>query len=87
MKACRRFLSKTVHVHLKDLDDKGEGLCVNGKTAKSVPIGDGIIPVYDIIDCLKSSGYDSYLTIEVNHDRDMLAAISRSLFNLVDRIK
>ena len=81
MEACRKFTDKTVHVHLKDLDDKGKGLCVNDREAKSIAIGDGIIPVYDIVNHLESNGYDGYYTIEINHNSDVISAISKSLAN------
>ncbi len=80
--ACRHFASRIVHVHLKDIDDTLDGLCVNGKTARSVPIGEGILPIYDVINVLLKDGYDSFFTIEINHNRDMLSSISRSLNNL-----
>lgn len=82
MEACRRFSSRTVHVHLKDIDDRLDGICVNGKTARSVAIGEGILPLYDVIDLLTNKGYDSFYTIEINHNEEMLSSILRSLNNL-----
>lgn len=84
--ACRRFASRTMHVHLKDIDDTLDGICVNGRTARSVPIGDGILPLYDVIKLLKKDGYNSAFTVEINHDKDMLPAILRSLNNLSSNI-
>lgn len=82
MEACRRFADRTVHVHLKDLDDKDTGLTVNGKTCRSVAIGDGILPIYDAVNYLNSEGYTGVYTIEINHNKDMLPAILKSLDNL-----
>lgn len=82
MTACKTFADKTLHVHLKDLDEKGEGLTVCGKTARSVAIGDGSLPVYEAIRHLNENGYDKVFTVEINHGTGILAAILKSLENL-----
>ncbi len=84
--ACKEFADKTVHVHLKDLDDNGTGLTVCGKTVQSVAIGDGILPIYEAIKHLGANGYDGALTIEINHDSGILESVEKSLENLRNNI-
>ena len=85
--ACKKFSDRTVHVHLKDLDDKGTGLTVCGKTVRSVAIGDGILPIYEAIEHLAANGYDGALTIEINHNSEILESVEKSLENLKNNIK
>ena len=80
--ACKEFADRKVHVHLKDLDDKGTGLTVCGKTVQSVAIGDGMLPIYEAIEHLGTNGYDGALTIEINHDSGILESVEKSLENL-----
>ena len=87
LKACKKFADKTVHVHLKDLKErKGGELNICGKEVDCVAIGDGILPNYEAIEFLKSTGYDGAYIIEVTHTPGM-SRVFKSLENLKNNIK
>lgn len=88
LRATDLFMDKTVHVHLKDLTETPMGrLCVCGKRGESVTIGDGEIPMYKILQKLKENGYDGGLTIEINHNENMMTEIATSIKNVKEMLQ
>lgn len=81
LKACDKFLPRTEHVHLKDLRPMSENapMMILGKGCESVAIGEGIIPIEQILDKLQYYGYDGTLTIEINSNIDLRGKIYRSI--------
>ena len=77
------FLDKTVHVHLKDLVETPTGrLKICGRRGESVPIGKGEIPTKAVLQKLQASGYEGGLTVEINHNENLMAEIGLSLKNI-----
>lgn len=77
------FMDRIVHVHLKDLVEKPTGrLNICGRRAESVPIGDGEIPTQSILRKLQIGGYKGGLTVEINHNENMMLEIASSLKNI-----
>ena len=65
--AFSRFEKRVRHVHCKD---RGEG--------PAVPVGDGKIPIKEVVTSLLSSGYDGYFAIEHFDAVDQMVYIERS---------
>ena len=65
--AFSRFGKRTRHVHCKD---RGEG--------PAVAVGDGKIPIKEVVSQLLSSGYDGYFAIEHFDADDQMGYIERS---------
>lgn len=85
--ACKKFAPKTLHVHLKDLSPKANGfLDICGKAADSVAIGEGILPIFDAVKYLKGNGYNNALTVEINHESNLMPTMIKSLENLKKNI-
>ncbi len=72
-----------VHVHCKDRGETANGSTgmINRGMAVSA-VGDGYIPVADIVRGLKQSGYDSYLAVEHFDAPDQMGYIKRSCENI-----
>lgn len=93
--ALDELYGKTVHVHLKDymlIDDKDLNTNeVNGKERISrysgVPIGEGIVPTFDVLRKLKKNSYTGYISIEYIGKIPPEAGIKRSYENILDLIK
>jgi sugar phosphate isomerase/epimerase len=64
MEQYEHFRPKIGHVHLKDRTSPTDMACV--------AVGTGCIPIVDIIDKLKESGYKGWYTIEEYGARHML---------------
>ena len=77
------FMEKIIHVHLKDLVETPTGrLDICGRRGESVPIGEGEIPTKAILEKLQASGYRGGLTVEINHNENMMVEIASSLNNI-----
>lgn len=79
------------HVHAKDFifksgngPDPGDGFfrTRGGNYLRGTVVGHGAVPVYQCIQTLKRSGYDSFVTIEFEGVEDNLWAIKTGLENL-----
>jgi L-ribulose-5-phosphate 3-epimerase len=73
----------TAQVHLKDRKDRpaecdGEQYRQDGSRMYPSAIGDGVIPIKQIICDLKSRGFDGTFTIEIYNSADMLGDIKKS---------
>lgn len=69
LQALDHFRSRVQHVHLKDRRDDG-----------SCPaVGDGIVPMAEVIGRLRASGYEGWLTVEHYGSRTMYDDASRSI--------
>lgn len=69
LQALGHFRSRVQHVHLKDRRDDG-----------SCPaVGDGIVPMGDVITRLRDSGYEGWLTVEHYGSHTMYDDASRSI--------
>jgi len=80
MEACRTFIDKTVHVHLKDWGEPIYGDAdIEGKKADGVAVGDGFLPIDAVMNELKASGYTGALTIEIGTGRDLMKKLEDSL--------
>lgn len=85
-KAVGVLKSYVKHVHCKDFYFKsGNGLrpmgpgwfkSRGGNYLKGATVGDGVVPVAQCIDILKSSGYDGVLSIEYEGCEDVIACIN-----------
>ncbi|MBO5452476.1 MAG: sugar phosphate isomerase/epimerase [Clostridia bacterium] len=83
IEACKKFASKTVHVHMKDLAEKEDGrLDICGRRADSVAIGEGILPVFEALDIIKSNITDFSAIVEINGSENVLADMEKSFINL-----
>lgn len=80
LEASEKFADKTVHVHLKDIYPKENG-CLNvcAKSCDSSEIGGGIIPIKNILEVLKKSGYEKGATIEINDNSDFVEKTEKSI--------
>lgn len=82
--AAIRFADRTAHVHLKDLSPNKQGfLKISGKSADSVAIGQGILPIKSVMSILTQSGYDGGLSIELNSNTNVMASLEASLSYLL----
>lgn len=70
LEALDRFSSKIAHVHFKDRVSAADLSCP--------PLGEGCIPIAQIIKTLKSRGYDGWYTIEFFGNKNMLVASQKS---------
>lgn len=87
LEACDLFYGRTEHIHLKDLEPKENSFTVVcGKACDSVTIGDGILPMEEILRRMHRSGYDKTVTVEINHRDDLIPKIKKSL-DFLNRIK
>ena len=67
--AWKEFAGRTVHVHLKDrlFTRKGEGdpcICPDGRVLWPCAVGEGDIPMDELLVSLKSKGYSGYVMAE-----------------------
>lgn len=83
LEAYRLLSDYIVHVHCKDRSEtsvKGKGTVNRGMAPTAV--GEGYIPVHEIINRLRQSGYDSYLAVEHFDAPDQMGCIRRSAENI-----
>jgi len=68
LKACDRFACRMVHAHLKDWcwDPYGPVVRENKPRFRGCALGDGILPLKELIARLKQLGYRGNLMIEIN---------------------
>jgi len=69
------------HVHVKDfaLSNSDEGLLsTDGRRYRFVPLGEGVVPLAEIVERLSQLGYDGTLSIEFEGEPD-LAGIAQGL--------
>ncbi|MBR5157459.1 MAG: sugar phosphate isomerase/epimerase [Clostridia bacterium] len=86
LKAVPQFVNITEHVHLKDiLPREKNDIRKDGKKHDGVALGEGVIPLDEILNELTQNGYDKTLTIEINHNEDLLNKIIRSVNFLKSR--
>lgn len=79
-----------VHAHVKDFlyrpykkgEKKGYFKTRACNFLKGCAIGDGIIPVKQCLSILKESGYDGYVTLEYEGDKDCIKEIKKGLKRL-----
>jgi sugar phosphate isomerase/epimerase len=68
---------------LKDLlETKNGRLRIGGKRGESVCIGAGEIPTRQILQKLSGLGYNGGLTVEINHNENLITEIAESLENV-----
>lgn len=78
---------KICNVHLKDRSHEKScekhpaTVCADGKNMYSVPIGDGVMQIKEIMTRLKKSGYDGGLVVELYgyYAEDMLNGVHKSV--------
>ena len=86
--ATEKFLSRTVHIHLKDIQASATGrLHIGKKKGESVAIGEGETPIRDVLKILQKSGYQGGLTVEINHAEKLSCEIATSLENIKNMLK
>jgi len=67
----RRYADRLAYVHLKDADLS---------TGEFLPLGDGDIDLHAVVAAIRASGYDDWITVELDGYRgDLDAAASQSL--------
>ncbi|MBE7010104.1 MAG: sugar phosphate isomerase/epimerase [Ruminococcaceae bacterium] len=84
----KAFAGRFVHAHIKDITltetNPGGGLkTLQGTYMNEVPIGEGIVPIKEVIDLLKTSGYNGYYGIEYTAQGDHSPLVNKAL-SLID---
>lgn len=80
LEAAKMFAKNTVHLHLKDILPKEDGVMnICGRRCDCVAIGSGIMPFKEIFDELFNVGYKGNATIEINDRRDLIKKTEASL--------
>ena len=89
LSACERFLPRIAHVHAKDIKEMNENpyAVLLGRGYDSVAVGEGDVPIYEIVNKLKSSGYRGAFSIEISSMLDLAGKMRRSIDNLKSLIK
>ena len=90
LEAQRLFAGRIAHVHLKDrLTERPAGMpedlglrCPDGRTLWACAVGDGVIPIGEVLRGLKAAGYDGTLTIEHFGAAAWAETIARSAENV-----
>lgn len=89
-----RLKHKTVHAHLKDWRSEpafpGQSVSITSpKGTKLYPaaIGEGIVPVREVLELLAIAGYDGYLSIEIFGIPDMKKGIDDSVHWTLEQFK
>lgn len=90
MEADRQFHDKTVHLHLKDRLWSCEGIgdpkkCADGRILWPCAVGDGDIPMFEILQGFRNTGYDGYAMAEFFGAASYADAIKQSIENLKGR--
>lgn len=81
----KTYGNKVVHIHIKDItitsdNTSGFGLpTFDGRYMNAVPVGEGIVPIKEVMDLLEKSGYKGYYTLEEAAEGDDSTVINRSL--------
>ena len=91
IEAKNEFFSRTIHVHLKDrlwsTTGKGDPKeCVDGRLLWPCAVGEGDIPMDEIIDDLKNIEYDGYVMAEFFGISSYSYAIEKSADYLLGRL-
>ena len=90
MEADRQFHDKTVHLHLKDRLWSCDGIgdpkkCADGRILWPCAVGDGDIPMFEILQGFRNTGYDGYAMAEFFGAASYADAIKKSIENLKGR--
>jgi len=81
LEACDKFMSRIVHVHLKDILPYAENppRVFLGRGLDVVATGDGIIPIPVILERLKQNGYEGALSLEITTPVQLTEKVARSV--------
>lgn len=81
LEACRRFVDRIVHVHIKDMKNVAVDppRSYDGRGFDSVAIGSGDTPIRPILECLRSHGYAGTLSIEISSPVGLEEKLARSV--------
>lgn len=85
--AQQMFLDKITHVHLKDRlwsrTGEGETLeCIDGRILYPCAVGDGDIPIREVLKTLTDAGYSGYVVAEFFGSRSYAENMEKSISNL-----
>ena len=85
--AGQMFLKKITHVHLKDRlwsrTGEGETLeCIDGRILYPCAVGDGDIPIREVLKTLTDAGYSGYVVTEFFGSRSYAENMEKSIANL-----
>lgn len=87
LEACEKYLSRIVHVHIKDMKNMAENpiRVFQGRGFDSVAIGDGDTPVEAILSKLQQGGYTGVLSIEISSPAGLAEKLAGSVRWLQNR--
>ena len=91
LEAEKVFANRIVHVHLKDrlFRSKGNGepcKCPDGRILWSCAVGEGDIPMNELLDRLKANGYSGYLMAEFFGAASYSETLRKSMDFLKERV-
>ena len=86
LEAFERMKDRIVHVHMKDQKnacppgyDRNPDRSSSGVAIYPSPLGEGILPLREILERLDGIGYEGYLPIEIFHVQNMQEDITKSI--------
>jgi sugar phosphate isomerase/epimerase len=83
--AIKRLSRRIVHVHLKDIrrPEKGDGPTLKAAGHETCALGDGVVPIEQCVNALRTLGYQGGLSIEHEpEDHNPLPEVQASLERL-----
>jgi len=84
----KRYLDKTVYVHLKDLEiTKDQGIVRRGVYYEGPALGDGFVKNDEAVRILAANGYDGCLTIEICSGIDVYDKLLKSADVYAEKLK
>lgn len=79
--AVGRLLPRIAHVHVKDMQPVNDGgwTSLGGHHYRGAQVGEGIVPIRDLLALLDQAGYTGYLSLEFEGDGDEAAGVDGSV--------
>lgn len=89
LEACDKYLSRVVHVHMKDIQEMAEDpvRTLEGRGFDSAAIGEGDLPLREIVERLKKIQYEGTLSIEISSPLRLAEKMADSIHNIKDWIQ